>query len=175
MAISKASVFILLGILVGSQARCSRNTAKDLIGHVWRFESYNYPNYYIRHRNYWVRIDRFQRTKLYCLDSSWTIVKGLCGYGISFQSKNYPHHYLRHRNYRARIDRYRNTWLFKHDACFIPRKGLANRNDVSFESANYRGHFLRHRNYWLRIDRGSYYSQLFKKDATFRPRNAYYC
>ena len=173
MAISKASVFILLGILAASQARCTNDLAKELIGHVWRFQSYNYPSYYIRHRNYWARIDKSQRTKLYRLDSSWKVVKGLCGCGISFQSKNYPRHYLRHRNYWARIDRYDHSRLFRKDACFIPRRGLADEQDVSFESVNYRGYFLRHRNYWMRIDRRDG-SSLFRKDATFLPQHVWH-
>ena len=166
MAISKATIVILLGVIATAEGAHSCDLAHKLIGHLWRFESHNYPNYFMRHRNYWVRIDKFKSTKLYKLDSAWNVVKGLCGKGISFQAKIDPNYYLRHTNYKARIDRYQNTKLFKMDACFLPRNGLANSKKYSFESANYPGYFLRHFNYWVRIDHFDG-TKLFKKDATF--------
>ena len=144
---------------------------KKLLGKMMRFKSYNFPQFYFRHRNSWVRIDRSVNSRLYKLDSTWKIVRGLCGKGISFQSKNFPSHYLRHQNYRARIDRFQNSRLFKLDACFIPQPGLADYRDFSFESVNFKDHFLRHRNYNLRIDRNDA-SALYQKDGTFKAEPA---
>ena len=168
MAISKASVVILLGIIAAAQAGCTNSWGQRLIRRWVRFESYNYPEYFIRHRSSWVRIDKHQANKLFLKDSYWKVVKGLCGCGVSFQSYNYPDHYIRHRGYWARIDKFQNKALFKKDACFIAHRGLADRRKYSFESYNYRGYFLRHRNSWMRIDRNDR-SALFKKDATFKP------
>eukprot|EP00112_Aurelia_sp_Birch-Aquarium-sp1_P018684 Seg4492.1 transcript_id=Seg4492.1/GoldUCD/mRNA.D3Y31 product=Coadhesin protein_id=Seg4492.1/GoldUCD/D3Y31 len=146
-------------------------TVGHLIKSTWRFESYNYRNYYFRHQNYRVRIDRFiANNKLYDLDSSWFVVAGLCGQGVSFKSENYPTYYLRHRGYMAYIDRFDGSALYRKDACFIPRHGLANSLYVSFESVNYPGYYLRHQNYFLRISRNDG-STLMKKDATWIPRD----
>lgn len=139
---------------------------RKLLGKFLRFKSYNYPQNYIRHRNYWVRTDRAENSKLFKLDSTWKIVRGLCGKGISFQSKNYPQLYLRHQNYRARIDRLQNTKLFKLDACFIPHTGLADYKGFSFESVNFKNFYLRHSNYLVRIDRNNG-DGLYQKDGTF--------
>merc|ERR1712141_861998 len=92
----------------------------------------------IRHRRYWVRIDKHQAKRLFLKDSYWKVVKGLCGCGVSFESFNYPKHYIRHRRYWARIDKFQNKALFKKDACFIAHRGLADRREYSFESYNYR-------------------------------------
>ena len=140
------------------------------MGHVWRFESYRYRRYYMRHVRSWVIISRHRNSRLYDMQSQWQVVKGLCGYGISFRSKRYPRYYLRHRGYKARLHRYRNTRLFKLDACFIPRRGLASRRGFSFESVNFRGYYLRQRNRVLRIDRKPRsYGNRYRRDATFLP------
>ena len=159
---------ILLFASIAVASACDEHDLESrLIGKYWRFKSYNYPQFYIRHQNYWARISRVSYSRLYRLDSTWKVVHGLCGEGISLQSRNYPNHYLRHRNYRARIDRYSNAALFKKDACFHVTPGLANDAWLSLESVNYPGYFLRHQNYFLRISRESN-NWLFKKDATFK-------
>ena len=140
-----------------------------LIGKYWRMEASNFPNFFFRHRNSRVRIDRFTAGSLYDLDSSWNIVRGLCGKGISFRSKNFPQHYIRHKGWFAYINKFDGSALFKKDACFIPRAGLIDPKFVSFESVNFPNHFLRHQNYWVRISRNDN-SALFKKDATWKPR-----
>ena len=171
MAISKASVLVLLTAFMTAQGCFSG--FEYPIGYVWRFMSYNFPDFYIRHKHFRVHIDKFETSRLYGLDSSWKIVRGLCGYGISFQSKNFPDHYLRHRYSWIRIDKYQNNNQFKMDACFISHRGLAAREGFSFESANFRGFYLRHRFLRLRIDQTDG-SMLFKKDATFFPRYAFH-
>ena len=171
MAISKASVFILLGILVGSQARWEE---KNLIGNVLMFDSYRYPQYFISRRSSNVYLLK-RNKKNHCLDSSWKIVKGLCGHGISFQSKKHPNRYLKHAGRSVYVETYYNTESFKREACFLFRRGLASQYDVSFESVgNYRGYYLRQQNYMLSIGRDSGDYQ-FRKDATFRPWSVYNC
>ena len=152
-----------------STASSTPFTEARLMGKYWRMEASNFPNFFFRHRNSRVRIDRFAAGSLYDLDSSWYIVRGLCGKGISFRSKNFPQHYIRHKNWFAYINKFDGSALFRKDACFIPRPGLIDPKFVSFESVNFPNHFLRHQNSWVRISKNDN-SVLFKKDATWKPR-----
>ena len=164
MAAFTASAFILLTVLfASSEVKSSVNSAKDFIGHAWKLQASSKPNHYIRHKNFLVRLDKFEDSESF----EWNVVKGLCGSGISFQSKNYPNYYLRHRNDETKLDKYDNSALFKSDSCFTPENGLANKDHSSFQLYNNPGHFLRHKNSLLRIepDDGS---GTFNQDATFQ-------
>ena len=141
----------------------------DLVGYIWRFEAVNFPGYYIRQQDSLARVDEFQSTDQYNLESSWRVVKGLCGSGISFLSMNSTNKYLRHASQNVRIDEYENTDQFREEASFILRKGLANDQKYSFEPFKMRGYFVRHSIFLLRIDTLTT-TDLFKNDATFGPK-----
>jgi hypothetical protein len=139
-----------------------------------RYESVNYPQRYIRHRNYLGYIEPIN-TSLDELDSSFRITPGLANANcISLESRNFPNYFLRHRNYRIILSANENNDLFRQDATFCPRNGLNSRGGVSFESNNYPGHYIRHRNFELWLDKFSGFTEstIFRDDATFIQRDA---
>ena len=130
------------------------------------FESFNFPDRYIRHRGMLGYVEKLQ-DKLARNDATFKIVPGLAGRCRSFESVNFPNHFLRHENFRLKLARRSNDRVFLEDAtfCFVP--GLASSAWYSFESANLPGHYIRHRNFELWLDHLEK-SQLFRADATFR-------
>jgi hypothetical protein len=141
---------------------CGQVAADDFVS----LKSYNYPDHYIRHRNYLGEITTIS-SQLDIDDSSFRIVKGLAGgKTISFESQNYPGYYLRHQGFRIKLHRPDGSELFRNDASFRVVKGLADSSWRSFESLNYPGYFLRHRNFQLYIEQGD--GDLFRKDCTFK-------
>jgi hypothetical protein len=141
---------------------CGQAAAGDFVS----LQSFNYPDHYVRHRNYLGEITTV-KSRLDIADSSFKMVQGLAGGNtVSFESKNYPGHYLRHQGFRIKLHRMDGSALFRKDASFRVVQGLADRSWKSFESVNYPGYFLRHRNYHLYIERGE--GDLFRKDCTFK-------
>jgi hypothetical protein len=132
------------------------------------FESYNYPDHFIRHQNFRGKLSKIGFTSdLDRKDSTFRIVNGLAKPGVSFESLNYPGHYLRHRNFEIWLDELEgnDTELFREDATFHRRPGLADESYVSFEAYNYKGYFIRHRNLELYVEKED--ADLFRADATF--------
>ena len=142
-------------------------------GSTYRFESKNYDKHYMRHKGYGMRIDKYEDSGIYKVDSQFKVVKGLLQEGnddsVSLRSINYPQYYIRHAGYKCYIGKNDGSLLFKADATWIPVHGLADKSKgVSFESLNYRGYYMRHSGYELRIDK-MVYTQLFRDDATWYP------
>lgn len=135
-------------------------------GPIQRWESFNFPNYFIRHINGRGRID----TNVSPIqDSQFIMVPGLANSSaISFQSVNFPNSYLRHRNGEIWLDVNDGSSLFKADATFYKRAGLANSAYVSFESYNFPGRYIRHRNWLLYSE--AVPNAIDKNDATFIQR-----
>jgi hypothetical protein len=132
------------------------------------FTSWNFPDRYIRHRNWLCYIEPIGvGDKVGQKDATFRRVPGLAGKGSSFESVNFPGHFLRHQNFRLKLAKFVDEKLFREDATFYFVKGLANQNGRSFESFNFPKHYIRHRDFELMI---SPYdgSDLFKKDATFK-------
>jgi hypothetical protein len=128
--------------------------------------SINYPDHFIRHRNYLGEITPVA-SDLDRADASFRMVPGLAGGdSVSFESKNYPGHYLRHQDFRIKLHPADSSSLFRNDASFRVKPGLANASWGSFESVNYPGYHLRHRNYHLYIEQGD--GDLYRKDCTFK-------
>lgn len=129
-----------------------------------RLQSFNYPDRFIRHYNYDVRIDANVSP---IQDSEWRIVPGLAnsssGY-VSFEAVNFPGYYLRHYNYDFELAQDDGSATFKADATFKQVAGLAG-SGYSFQSYNYPDRYLRHYNYYLQLDPIS--TDLDKQDATF--------
>ncbi|WP_258105292.1 AbfB domain-containing protein [Marinoscillum sp. MHG1-6] len=127
------------------------------------WESYNFPNHFIRHLNSSVRIDQNVSP---ADDKQWTMVPGLADpNGVSFESVNNPGTYLRHFNYVLTRGTVSNS-LEEADATFYIRQGLADAAWTSFESYNFPGYYMRHSNFVLRIDQVS--NQTEFQDATFQ-------
>jgi hypothetical protein len=159
---------ILHGLVVGSVA-CGLLLPQ--LGHAQEpssFQSWNFPDRYIRHRLSLGYIDPIvERDKLGRKDATFRLVPGLAGRCRSFESFNYPGHFLRHQNYRLKLAKKTDDQLFKEDATFCVVAGLASSEGSSFESVNFPKHYIRHSNFelWLGNFDGS---PVFKKDATFR-------
>ncbi len=130
------------------------------------FQSFNYPDHYIRHRSFLGEITSIV-SHLDNADSSFRVVPGLAGgNSVSFESRNYPGYYLRHQGFRIKLHRPDGSDLFRKDASFWVIPGLADPSWSSFESVNYAGHYIRHRNFHLYIEQGS--GDLYRRDCTFR-------
>ncbi|MBN1134219.1 MAG: AbfB domain-containing protein [Methanosarcinaceae archaeon] len=134
-------------------------------------QSFNYPNYFIRHRNFIGGMSLI-KTELDKKDATFRIVSGLLESElpferyISIQSVNYPGHYLRHQNFILKLHPYIDDELFRKDASFKLVSGLGANTWSSFESVNYPDYHIRHKNFKLYLGRGN--DDLFKKDATFK-------
>ncbi|MDA1358739.1 AbfB domain-containing protein [Glycomyces luteolus] len=136
----------------------------ETVGAYNRLESYNFPDRYIRHANFDVRIDPSVSP---AQDAQFRIVRGLAGAGtVSFESVNYPGHYLRHSNYDFALAPNDGTALFAGDASFRQVAGLADATAVSFQSYNHPDRYLRHYDYALRLD--TIGTATARADATFR-------
>ncbi|GAB2836250.1 glycoside hydrolase family 43 protein [Lentzea nigeriaca] len=129
-----------------------------------RLQSFNFPDRYVRHANFDVRIDaNVSRIE----DSQFRIMPGLAdSSAVSFQSLNYPGYYLRHQNYDFVLAPYDGTARFQADATFRQVPGLASSSWSSFQSYNYPDRYIRHYAYQLRLDPIT--TATGRGDATFR-------
>jgi len=118
-------------------------------GHLIQFKSVNYPDRYIRHRNYLGELTPLS-SDIDKNDSIFIMRPGLNGKGVSFESINFPGFFLRHQNYQIKLHKAEADNLYKSDASFIQVKGPV--GGVAFESVNYPGHFIRHCSSKLWID-----------------------
>ena len=168
----RASQFVdALAITCGSpelRAQPAAPGINDYLGKEVSVQSMNFPDRYIRHRN-WLGYIEPPTNDLGRKDATFKIVPGLADRCVSFESHNLPNHFLRHEGYRLKLALRQNEPLFREDATFCVVTGLADPNGVSFESVNNPGHFIRHRNLELWLDRQD--GNEFSKDATFRVKS----
>jgi hypothetical protein len=153
------------GLLCGPQP-VPATEINNLVGQEISFQSYNFPDRFIRHRNSLGFVETIP-DELGKNDATFKIVPGLAGRCVSFESHNYPNHFLRHQASRLKLAQRSDDQLFRQDATFCMVSGLADSAGTSFESVNYPGHYLRHKNFELWLDRYDGTEQ-FRKDATFR-------
>ncbi|NJM19227.1 MAG: arabinofuranosidase [Richelia sp. RM2_1_2] len=137
-------------------------------GEIVSFKSHNYPDRYIRHRNFLGYLEPIV-DDLGRKDATYKLIPGLANSKCtSFESINFPGHFLRHENFRLKLARRINQRLFREDATFCIKNRLFgdDRSSWSFESVNFPGHYIRHKNFelWVEPSDGS---DLFRKDATF--------
>jgi hypothetical protein len=131
-----------------------------------RLQSYNFPDRYVRHVDFDVRIDPNVSP---VADAQWRMVPGLADTGsahVSFEAANYPGYYLRHSNYDLVLARNDGSATFRADATFRRVNGLADSSAASFQSYNFPDRYLRHADYLLRLDPIS--TATDRADATFR-------
>ena len=89
-----------------------------LAGRGVSFQSVNFPNRYLRHRNAQVWLDPFQNNNLFKADASFIRRPGLAdGSKTSFESVNFPGRFLRHRNSLLYVEAVPNA-LGRADATF---------------------------------------------------------
>jgi hypothetical protein len=133
-----------------------------------RLQSSNFPDRYVRHASFAVRIDPNVSP---LDDSKFRMVKGLAnnsGY-VSFASVNFPGYYLRHKNFVFELAPYDGSPQFAADATFKQVEGLADTGASSFQAYNKSNYYIRHYAYELRLDQIT--NQTGRSDATFRVTN----
>ncbi|MFD0475389.1 AbfB domain-containing protein [Nonomuraea thailandensis] len=132
-----------------------------------RLQSVNFPDRYVRHVDFDVRIDANVSP---AADSQWRIVPGLAdSSAVSFESSNYPGYYLRHFDYDFTLAQNDGSATFRADATFRRVAGLSDASAVSFQSFNFPDRYIRHADYLLRLDPIS--TAVDRADATFRVTN----
>ncbi|MFF4173261.1 family 43 glycosylhydrolase [Streptomyces sp. NPDC001744] len=128
-----------------------------------RLSSYNFPDRFVRHREFRARIERDVSP---LADSQFRVVTGLAGNGtVSLESANFPGHYLRHRNFEVWLEKADSTALFRADASWTARPGLSDPAGVSYESSNFPGRYMRHYDNLLRVQ--DLATAADRADATF--------
>eukprot|EP00347_Sterkiella_histriomuscorum_P001757 403370805 len=94
------------------------------------FRSVNYPDHYIRHYEYKLRIWRQENDALYNDDSCFIIVPGHANpSAISLRSYNYPNSYVRHDSNHLRIANFEDSNLYREDATWYPRVAFITKID----------------------------------------------
>ena len=148
-----------------------------------RFESVNFPNFFIRHRSYECWLDEFGANggeDLFNADSSFKVVEGLSNWvsganrGVSFQSQNFPDYYLTHKDGLIRIENVASDPNLKDDATWMMVDGLWPDDNGDTYSLSYPAApsmFIRHQGYRLKMHENDQ-SELFFKDASFNIRIA---
>ena len=167
--LGRAGKFVdAFGLICSVRPMPNKLGAGEFLAREVSFESVNFPDRYIRHRNSLGFVEPIS-DPLSKQDATFKIVSGLAGRCFSFESHNYPNQFLRHQGSRLKLAVRTNDQLFEQDATFCMTPGLASSEGASFESVNYPGRYLRHRNFELWLDRFDE-SEVFRKDATFQIR-----
>lgn len=179
---SAITILFLVAIIGLSEASSLKKNQKSFVtiasvstlkrNEVVSFQSSNYPNYYLRHRNYELWLDAYESSDLYNNDSSFTVRSALNGQAgfVSFESVNYPGYYIRHSNYLLYINQNDGSDLFKSDSSFKVGYALNGTHEigyVSLNSYNYPSYYIRHQDYRGKISKSDG-SSLFNNDATWR-------
>lgn len=136
-----------------------------------RFDSYNYPGYYIRHSNFIARIDQNVTP---ALDSQFRVVPGLASSSsVSLESINFPGYFLkRDSSNQLVLAQFDNTAAFNQDATFNIVTGWGNSSNISFQSYSQPTYYIRHYNFVLRLEViNASSSATVKSDATFTRYN----
>jgi sucrose-6-phosphate hydrolase SacC (GH32 family) len=131
--------------------------------------SVNYPDRYLRHRDYLAYVDQLGTSSPLAdrRDATFTIVSGLANANCySFQAVNQAGYYLRHQNMRVGLYRDDGNAVTRAAATFCGRAGLAGGGSVSFESYSHPGRYLRHYAYEARADLAAP-DTTFAGDASF--------
>ena len=163
----------MFGLICGDPYPPAPPSSSEVVyaaGQTVSFQSFNYPDRYIRHRNSLGFVEPIT-DELGRKDATFKIVRGLAGRCSSLESLNYQGNFLRHQGFRLKLAQRISQQPFPQDATFCIVKGLADRTLYSFESVNFSGYYVRHRSGELWLDRQDN-TDLFKQDATFRIKQA---
>ncbi|NED15445.1 glycoside hydrolase family 43 protein [Streptomyces sp. SID9124] len=151
-------------ILTLTAAEESRVQARWAATPAQRLRSANYPDRYVRHQNFGVRIDANVSP---AQDAQFRLRPGLAGSGtVSFESVNYPGYYLRHTGQEVRLALNDGTAAFAQSATYRRVAGLADTAQSSFQSYDAPDRYLRHYAFQLRLDPIA--DATGRGDATFR-------
>jgi len=125
------------------------------------FRSVNFPDHFLRHRNYELWLDERDDNELFNKDTTFKFfAMPEC---VNFISLNFPTHCMRHRDFEAFNDPLDD---FNDDYDFFIRPGLHDAQGVSFEAKNFPNHFLRHQGFRLKLHEYAD-DELYRQDSTF--------
>jgi hypothetical protein len=94
--------------------------APGLAGSCISLESRNFPNHFLRHQDWRIRLAPREDSALFRQDATFCLVPGLAdGAGVSFESVGAKGHFIRHRNNELWVDRHDGSDLYKKDATFL--------------------------------------------------------
>jgi Alpha-L-arabinofuranosidase B (ABFB) domain len=130
-----------------------------------QFQSFNFRERFIRHRNFEGILSRKQDGGP-AADFSFALVSRGAG-RVALRSANFPDHFLRHANFQIFLGKSTGPGdqLFQLDSTFFLERGLADPNGVSFRSVNFPDRYLRHRDFKLFLEPKD--SPNLAADATF--------
>jgi alpha-L-arabinofuranosidase B-like protein len=138
------------------------------------FRSFNFPDRFIRHKNFLAEIEPVL-SDLDMHDASFRTIPGLFGGtpSVSWESVNFPNHFLRHQDFRLKLqpqppEGSPDSNLFNLDATFFIVPGHADPSKASFRSFNFNQRFLRHRDFHLFLDELDLSRDLDRNDSTFQ-------
>ena len=135
--------------------------------HQLEFQSFNFRNRFIRHRNF-EGILSLKQDGGPGADFSFVLESRGPGL-VALRSTNFPDHFLRHANFRIFLGKSSGPGdhLFTLDSTFFMEQGLAEAASewVSFRSVNFPDRYLRHRNFKLFLEPKD--SPNLMADATF--------
>ena len=139
---------------------------------VFQFQSFNFPEFYIRHSNFLGELSRevVGREREFAFK---LVDRGRDSKGrrlVTLRSVFPEHHSLRHRDFRLRLEKSSGQadQLFREDSTFFLEPGLASPDDhnaVSFRSFNFPDRYIRHRDFHLFVEPRD--SANLGPDATF--------
>jgi alpha-L-arabinofuranosidase B-like protein/LGFP repeat-containing protein len=131
---------------------------------LFEFQSVNFPDRSIRHRNYLGELSRPGKGES-PNDVLFRIVDGPEGHP-RLESTNFPGYFLRHKNYRIVLDRDSATKAFQEDSSFYIDGNRWGLPGIILRTLNLNGEYVvRHRNFELWVDR--YNSPNIGPDASF--------
>ena len=139
--------------------------AGSVRGYRMQFRSFNFPDHFIRHRNFLGEISRKDAGGP-ADDFNFVVVDR--GQGrVSLRSVNFRDRFLRHRDFVIRLEGPKDPRpdAFKLDSVFVREPGLANRSGFSFRSVNFPDRYIRHRDFRLLLEPRN--SPNLAPDATF--------
>jgi hypothetical protein len=155
--------------------------AAQLFPDTTSFRSINFPDRFIRHRNFLGEVEPIV-SDLDRNDASFITIPGLAegSPAVSWESVNFRNHFLRHQDFRLKLqprppEGSPDRRLFDLDATFFIEPGNASnihsenpREAIrSFRSRNFNTRFLRHRDFHLFLDELNLSIDIDKMDSTF--------
>ena len=141
----------------------SGSATAGLINSESSFQTFNFPDRFIRHANWLGFVEPAQGNSG---SITYRVVPGLGGRCVSLESADHPGHFLRHQDWRIKLSPLDSDGNMRADATFCMVPGMASTAGVSFEAISAGGHFIRHRNFELWLDRPDGSDQ-YRNDATF--------
>jgi hypothetical protein len=139
------------------------SVSAGLAGASSRFRSFNYPDRYVRHRNF---LGELTPDGQPADDFRFTVIDRDPGL-VALRSVNFPDRYLRHQDFELKLQPSAgpDDALWRQDTTFRKVPGLADAGGCSFQSVNYPDRYIRHRDFKMWVEPTD--SDLARADATF--------